>query len=88
VSRLVRGTDLSPQAREQVLSRFVYRWTADNPEREAAWRNLSQPKLPFRNVSDEDWLASHAFHVRDDGLLDERYGHAESAALLPPEDVL
>ena len=79
----VRGDKLSVEAHRQVLDRYVHRNTVENRRlnpRYAHWAEhvAGITALP---VSDEAWLKEHAFHVRADGRLDERYDHAEPACL-------
>lgn len=76
----IRGDRLSRTARSQVLARYIYRWTTDNPHRAQAWGKLkpsSHPRIPL--VTDDEWLRDHSFAVRADGKLDERVRHAAPA---------
>jgi len=76
--RLVRGDRLPAEARAEVLRAYIYRWTAENPDRERAWRGIKgQPTLPLQ--SDAAWLAEHAFHVTDSGRLARNRHRAEPA---------
>lgn len=79
MSKLVRGDQLPSDLRREVLARYPYRWTSDNPRRESAWRNIEgKPTIPL--VSDAQWLRDHAFYVTDRGTLDKRRNkHAEPA---------
>lgn len=63
---LIKGLNLNSEQRRQVLSAFIYRWTTDNPHRDFAWQNVQgQPQID--PISDEQWLADHAFHFVKDG---------------------
>ena len=78
---LIKGSNLSPAQRRMVLDAFVYRWTSENPQRERAWANAtSRPTVPL--VSDDEWIAAHAFHFTTDGsrLMRNRQ-HAEPSFL-------
>jgi hypothetical protein len=73
---LIRGDKLQNHLKQEVLRKFIYRWTSDNTQREYAWRGISgKPRIPL--ISDAQWLREHAFHVTKAGKLDERHHHAE-----------
>jgi hypothetical protein len=73
---VIRGDKLPYRLQQQVLARFVYRWTTGNSQRESAWRGISgKPTIPL--ISDAQWLKEHAFHVTKAGQLDARHAHAE-----------
>lgn len=75
---LVLGSKLEPETRAEVLRAFVYRWTLENPYRESVWsRASSRPTIPL--ISDNQWLAEHAFHVTQEGRLHAGRRHAEPA---------
>jgi hypothetical protein len=66
-----RGTDLSNQARHDVLNAYGYRWTVENETRARAWyKDHKSPTGP--PVTDEQWLAGYEFLVRANGQLDQR----------------
>ena len=94
-ARLVAGADLTPAMAKQVKDAFIYRWTFDSPYRTKYYKcdlcdiaapyvnpdsseGHSHPTIPL--VSDEQWLADHAFHFTNDGRLFARR-HAEPAYL-------
>jgi len=60
---LVKYADLSESARRQVKRRYIYRRLAIGNGKAYA--------------SDAAWFDDHAFYVRNDGLLDNRYKHCE-----------
>ena len=74
-AKWVKGTDLSPAAQKEVLNSYNYRWTKENTQRDAVWEKMgSKPTIPL--ISDQQWLAEHAFKVKNDGSLDSRSRHA------------
>jgi len=91
-SVLIPGHQLNPSQREQVGNAFVYRWTSDNPHRTRAYRPCpscdiknpavadsaeghNHPTIPLQ--SDNEWLASHAFHFNQKGNLHGNHRYAE-----------
>ena len=67
---LTKGIDLSSQARAEVLNAFGYRWTVENEQRAREWYRAGGQKPPsMRLVTDEEWLADHAFYVTKSGRL-------------------
>ena len=73
---IVRGDKLPFHLQQEVLRKFIYRWTTGNTQRVSAWSGISgKPRIPL--ISDEQWLRKHAFHVTKAGKLDERHHHAE-----------
>lgn len=85
---LIKGTDLSPSQRRQVLESFSYRWTSDNPQRIAAWNvtKLKHPTIPL--ISDEAWLARYSFYFTGAGQLSRRKTYAEPILPPPPAPIL
>jgi hypothetical protein len=84
MSKLVRGDRLPSDLRREVLARYVYRWTSDNPDRERMWRGREgAPTIPL--VSDAQWLRDHAFYVTARGTLDRRRASAEPAYMAEDE---
>lgn len=71
MARLVRGDRLAPDVQAAVLARYVHRLTRENRDSPGA-RLARSGRTLGRLPSDRQWLASHAFHVRADGQLDER----------------
>jgi hypothetical protein len=88
MSKLVRGDQLPSNLRREVLSRYVYRWTSDNPQRDRAWTGIKgAPTMPL--ISDEQWLRDHAFYVTDRGTLDKkRNKHANPAYLIEDKSTI
>lgn len=78
----INGSKLSPATRQEVLSAYGYRWTVENERRAREWFRAGKAEPPTAPlVTDEEWLADHAFHVTRDGRLDARHRHAEPACL-------
>lgn len=75
---LIKGSKLSPAQRSLVLAAFPYRWTHENKRRAHTFYGGHVPTM--EPVSDEQWLADHAFHFIKDGsrLMANRH-HAEPA---------
>jgi hypothetical protein len=78
---LTIGSQLSPKLQREVLNAYVYRNTAENrrarPDLYAAGGLMESCTVP--PVTDQEWLASHAFNVTRNGTLDARKRHAEPA---------
>ena len=72
--RLIKGSELSPVTRAEVLRTFTYRLTTENGYPK---RNPCGASVPA--VSDAEWLAAHAFYVRKDGALAANRRHCEPA---------
>lgn len=67
---LIKGVDLNPQQRCQVLAAFVHRHTVEHPY------PISRPGKPTQ--TDDQWLASLAFHfIKDGSRLAGNRRHAE-----------
>ena len=66
----VRGDNLPPTARAEVLAAFIYRWTSDNPSRKRAYARIARPRVP--RITDEEWLRRYAFRVTKAGRLYRR----------------
>jgi hypothetical protein len=60
--RLVKGGDLTPAQREEVLRAFVHRNTVERPDR-------TLPGMVMVRSSDEEWLQEHAFYITVKGRL-------------------
>jgi hypothetical protein len=80
--RLIKGTDLNPAQRAQVLSAFIYRWTSDNSQRPYVYHACPtcDIRTPFVGPSaaghnhptvpletDDQWLTARAFWFLNDG---------------------
>ena len=76
---LVTGDKLRSDTRAHVLRAYVHRWTHENSRggcvacRDSRMEHGKHAPL----VSDAEWLAAHAFHVRADGKLDGRFKRCE-----------
>ncbi len=77
---IVRGDRLTDATRRDVLRRFPYRMTtesiASNPTATATMRRGGY-RMPI--ISDVEWLATKAFHIKSDGTLDNRHSYCEPA---------
>lgn len=97
-AKLVRGDELTPEMRRQVLNSFPFRWTSDNPQRLSAYKcDLCDLRHPYINTqsseghthptiplqTDNQWLSEHSFHFTNAGKLVQNRG-AEPAALAGP----
>lgn len=67
--KTVLGTKLSPQARKDALSRFIYRSTIENFE--AHPEAVKQAGCTYL-MSDETWLGCTRFYVNKDGSLSNK----------------
>lgn len=88
---LIKGTSLSYSQRRQVLAAFLYRWTADNLRRIAAWSKAfpdkkDWPRIPL--ISDEEWLGRYSFYFTRTGQLSSRKPYAEPVLPPPPAPIL
>ena len=77
---MTRGTDLKPEARRQVLDRFVYRMTNESIARwpEAA-RQMRVGGFRMPILTDAEWLARTEFATRKDGLLSNAVRYCRTA---------
>ena len=57
------------------VRRYVHRHTLDHV----------YGGTPLQNITDTQWLAEHAFPLRSDGAIDERYTHCGPAFLAEGE---
>lgn len=95
--KLILGSQLSPQARAQVLNAFIYRWTTGNTQRARVYKCAKcDVRTPYQNtisanghthptmplISDEQWLNEHAFWITKDGSLARNRNHAEPAFMV------
>ena len=81
--RWVTGNCLTVQDKKHVLDSFVHRFTMDHKPK---WANRTMPngKLPkvqFR--SDQEWLNTTEFAVKNDGTLDFRFCYCRSTPTFP-----
>lgn len=58
--KLVKGTELSEQAKQEVLSAYVYRPTFENPR---------AVRLGGAIMDDATWLGLYCFHITKAGHL-------------------
>ena len=76
MSQLVPGLKLSDQLKAEVLNAYKYRWTTNNEQRVDWWADINnKPTTPL--ISDEEWLATHAFWITKSGKLDARMHYAK-----------
>lgn len=62
---LIKGIDLNPKQKQQVLATFVHRCTYENGLTMQSWKLCKTNKQYM--LSDNDWLAEHAFYFIKDG---------------------
>ena len=98
---LIRGDRLNSRQREIVLRTFIYRWTTGNRRLREVYRcpHCNLAKIEFDRIecrqyhptirlqTDDEWLATHAFHFLKDGsrLMTNRH-HAEPAFMANQEN--
>lgn len=90
---LLLGSRLNERQRRHVLNAFIYRWTNENLGRARQAFSAGCQHIPEESrypriepVSDEQWLADHAFHFNASGTeLDHRHEHAEPAYMAEGE---
>lgn len=97
---LVKGSNLSTPLRQEVLSQYIHRWTHENAtqtyggkcpacaQRDFRTTNMTQKQWHEYHVAlitDEQWLAEHAFHVTRRCKLNLNRRHAEPAYLADSE---
>ena len=70
--QLVKGAELAPSTRREVLSAFIYRLTIENGY---PGRNPCKARVPA--ISDAQWLQEHAFWVTKAGRLARNHHRAE-----------
>jgi len=69
--RLVPGHLLSGVQRKEVLAAFLYRNTLENPQ---GAKHTGETLSP---VSDDHWIKTHAFYIRNDGKLAKKPSYCE-----------
>lgn len=89
--KLIKGSALNSPQRRAVLAAFVHRWTHENARQTyhgqcpaCAQASHHLPDWHQRHaalVSDDEWLAAHAFYITERGMLAKRPGCAEPAYL-------
>jgi hypothetical protein len=70
-----RGDQMPHETKRDALRRYVHRHTLDHV----------YGGTPLQNITDTQWLAEHAFPLRSDGAIDERYTHCGPAFLAEGE---
>jgi hypothetical protein len=88
---LIKGIQLSEQQKRQVLAAFIYRWTVDNHQREAAWNHsvpdkTQWPRIPL--ITDYEWLTRYSFYFTPAGSLSAKKKYAEPILPPPPPPIL
>ena len=78
----VLGSALSPENRQDALSRFVHRFTGDHRPAWAAVGREDRTPFPVQFANDADWLAHTIFHITEDGRISGRRG-CESSPTWP-----
>lgn len=79
----IKGSELTPSQRKDVLNAFPYRWTYENSQRTQAYKPcpLCDIRDPYVNpqsseghnhptiplIHDDEWLSQYAFHFVKDG---------------------
>jgi hypothetical protein len=81
--RLVKGSELTPDQRSQVLNAFVYRHTIQHPSPQS----YAKGRAPTPTQTDDDWLREHAFHFTKNGRLAMNRHYAEPAFMVDPDSV-
>jgi len=71
MTKLIKGSRLTPDQRNEVLRAFVHRNTVEHPFKLSGG-------LP---TTDAAWLAAHAFYFTDASRLDRRRRHCEPSYL-------
>ena len=70
--KLIKGNELPTKLQEQIKRSYTYRLTTENGY---PARNPCNARVPA--VTDEQWLAEHAFYVTNSGTLSRRHIHCE-----------
>ena len=70
--KLILGTHLSQQLKEQVKKRYTYRLTIENGYPK---RNPCHARVKPR--TDEEWLSQTAFYLTEKGTLSEKKRYCE-----------
>jgi hypothetical protein len=76
------GNQLNPTDQKTVLSKYIYRFTADNTP---AWAKQPGHPYPLQFKNDQDWLAHTYFRTTISGRLDQRVTHCESHPTWPQD---
>ena len=75
--KLIRGDNLSPTNKAEVLRAYVYRLTTENGYPQ---RNPCNARVPA--ITDAQWLREHAFHVTRAGTLSRKHTYAQPACMV------
>jgi hypothetical protein len=61
--KLVKGSNLTEEQKQEVLSAFIYRYTVDNK------RNYEGDHTCGATMTDSEWLEEYAFYITKKGKL-------------------
>lgn len=75
---------LPRHVRDEVLRRFVHRFTCDHVPSWALRRRPDGSYYAPQFASDEEWLANTVVRTRRDGWPDERFGSCETSGQVWP----
>ena len=82
--KLIRGENLTPEMKKQVLNAFPYRWTTGNSQRVSYYKcdkcDISNPYVNTESseghnhptiplITDKQWINDHSFYFTNDGRL-------------------
>jgi hypothetical protein len=85
---LIPGSQLSPTTKDEVLRRFINRYTGDFKPEWVRMANKWGCEYICYFDTDEDWLNSSCFHVKEDGSLDDRYVRCETNHPVDPQQTM
>lgn len=74
--KLIKGNKLNADQKRQVLAAYIHRWTVENPNPCIIKRRQGMT-IPL--LTDEQWLAEHAFYFTKSGRLALNRRHCEPA---------
>lgn len=66
---IVQGNQLTPEAQQEALRRFVRRFTKEHKPKWAKELQRNGEPCAVQFASDAEWLANSRFHVNKDGSL-------------------
>ena len=78
-----RGSQLSPSDQQQVLSRYIHRFTGDHRPQWASKLMPNGKRYPLQFTNDQEWLHNTLFAVRKNGQINNKYNYCESHATWP-----
>lgn len=85
IAKLVKGANLTPRQRAEVLAGFPYRWTVENRVRAHAFYRGQVPTIA--PTTDDEFVRTHAFYIRKNGHLASRPAHCEPVYLADVEGI-